>query len=219
MRKAIGLVLALGTAAPPLGMAQSPSVDVPAAAKSTEVNPSAAVLRPGDVVRITVWRKPELSGEFEVAADGTVRHPLYRRVQLAGVPLPTAESRLRSFLEEFESNPHFVIEPLLRVAIAGEVRQPNLYALPPETTIAQAVAYAGGLTDRARPDRVHIVRDGGGVVVDLADPGGVATRLSIRSGDQIVVDRRTSVFRDYVAPVASIAGAIAAVVNVYLRTR
>ena len=71
-----------------------------------------AVLTPGDSVRIQVWRKPEFSGDFVIAPDGSVSHPLYRSVRVAGVPFATAEANIRRFLSGFEENPQFVMEPL-----------------------------------------------------------------------------------------------------------
>jgi hypothetical protein len=43
----------------------------PAAGQGT----TEGTLRPGDVVRIDVWQKPELSGEFRVGIDGSLVHP------------------------------------------------------------------------------------------------------------------------------------------------
>lgn len=178
----------------------------------------APVLGPGDVVRITVWRNKELSGEFEVAADSSIRHPLYRQVRVAGIPLPSAEARIRSFLERFEANPEFVIEPLFRVAVGGEVRQPDLYAFRPEVTLVQAVALAGGPTADGRLDRVRLIRSGGGeTVLDLTRPETGVGQVPIRSGDQIVVERRQRLFRDFIAPAASVAAALAAVLGLLLR--
>src|ERR1700736_1850648 len=50
-----------------------------------------ATLSPGDVVRIVVWRKPEFSGDFVVAPDSSITHPLYREVKVVGVPLHVVE--------------------------------------------------------------------------------------------------------------------------------
>ena len=44
------------------------------------------VLTPGDSVRIVVWRKPEFSGDYVVAARRTITHPLFRAVKVAGLP-------------------------------------------------------------------------------------------------------------------------------------
>src|SRR2546429_227615 len=104
------------------------------------------VLRPGDVLRITVWRHPEMSGEFVVAPDSTLGHPLYQVVKVAGAPLPVVKERLRGLLATYEQDVQLVIEPLFPVTVAGEVRVPNLYRLPPGTTFAQAIPPAGGPT-------------------------------------------------------------------------
>jgi polysaccharide export outer membrane protein len=176
-------------------------------------------LAPGDVVRITVWRKPELSGEFVVGTNGTVAHPLYREVQVAGIPLAVAEQRLRGFLEKYEANPQFVIEPLIRVAVMGEVRQPNLFTLRPETSVSQAVALAGGPTERGRRDRLLVVRQNNQLVIDLRRAGASGAAMPIRSGDQILVERTSAVFRDIVTPTVSILGAMAAIVSVILYNR
>ena len=40
-----------------------------------------SVLRPGDVLRITVWRQPDFSGEYAINPDSTVAHPLLQAVQ------------------------------------------------------------------------------------------------------------------------------------------
>src|SRR6266550_4201977 len=97
-----------------------------------------AVLSPGDSVRITVWRKPEFSGDFVIAPDGSVTHPLFRAVRVAGVPLATAEANLRRYLTQYDQNPQFVMEPLLRVSVSGEVTRPLVFAVQPGTSIADA---------------------------------------------------------------------------------
>ncbi|HEX2081152.1 MAG TPA: polysaccharide biosynthesis/export family protein [Longimicrobium sp.] len=176
-----------------------------------------AVLRPGDAVRIQVWRQEQLSGEFDIAADSTIAHPLYRDVKAAGVPLPEVEARVGQRLRQFEANPLFVVEPLLRVAVGGEVRNPNLYAVRPEVTVLQAVARAGGLSERGRLDRVHLVRDGVRQTLDLSSPGSGHSLLTVRSGDQIYVERRRDVLRENIAPVASVVGAIAALIRVLIQ--
>jgi polysaccharide biosynthesis/export protein len=175
------------------------------------------VLRAGDVVRVTVWRNPELSGEFAIARDGTLSHPLYRDLVVAGLDMAAAESRIRQLLAGLESNPRFVIEPLLRVSVGGEVRQPSLYTLPPETSLAEAVALAGGATERGRMDRVRLFRDGAEHRVDLTDPRAGLAQAPVRSGDQIYVQRRVSVFREYIAPAGSITAALVSLISLALR--
>jgi polysaccharide export outer membrane protein len=173
-----------------------------------------SVLTPGDSVRIEVWRKPEFSGDFVVAPDGTITHPLFRSVRVAGLPFATAEANLRTFLGQYEENPQFVMEPLIRVAVSGEVPRPIVFAARPETSIGEAVARAGGTTQFGARNRVRVIRlepNGGQqqIVIDLSDPRKTEGTLPVRSGDQIVVDRRKSFFRDIMVPALGIIGSVA----------
>jgi len=172
----------------------------------------AAVLAPGDVLRITVFRKPELSGEMEVGQDGSLLHPLYREVRVGGLTDAQLDARLREFLLRYEAEPRFLYEPLVRVTVGGEVRQPVQGLMRPTTTAYQAVVAAGGGTAQARMDRVVLLRDGVGRTLDLS-PESTDGRLPVRSGDVLVVQRRPPGVREYLAPVASVVAAIAAIIN------
>ena len=185
----------------------------PVAAAAAQAARSDPVLRPGDMLRLSVWRHPELSGDFLVAPDSTVVHPLYQRVQVAGVPLPVVKERLRALLVTYEQGVEFAIEPLFAVTVAGEVRQPNLYRLPQGTTFAQAIAQAGGPTELGRLDRVHVIRRDSAMVIDLARNYSRYERLPIASGDQVLVARRSdsNFLRDVLYPLASLTAAVAAV--------
>ena len=174
-------------------------------------------LNAGDQVRVTVWRKPELSGDFSVAPNGTLAHPLYREVSVVGVPMSVVEERLRVFLGRYETNPQLVIEPLVRVIVGGEVRSPNLLAVPPETTLAQAIALAGGPTERGLVNKVRVIRDNQEIKLDLSRPESSVATLQVRSGDQILVGRRGAPVRDYIAMFSSSVAAIVAIVSLSTR--
>ena len=198
-------------------IALGPAVLLAQAGSSSARSPmDATMLAVGDIVRITVWRKPELSGEFVVTSDGRLAHPLYRDVQVGGLSVTAAEGRLKTLLEKYEANPQFVVEPLLRVAVGGEVRQPNLYNLQPETSLSQAVALAGGPTERGRHDRLRLIRDNREVIVDLKRVDASGAGMRIQSGDQVVVEQDRAVFRDWVAPIIGVMGGIASIVSVIL---
>jgi polysaccharide export outer membrane protein len=187
------------------------------AAQTPAPRTEAVTLSPGDSVRITVWRKPEFSGDFIVGSDGSITHPLYRTVRVGGVPFATAEANVRTFLARFEQDPQFVVEPLIRVAVSGEVDRPAIFALRPETSIAEAVAQAGGPNSVAKRERVRVLRrePGGGqreLFVNLLDPeAGTGGTMRIHSGDQIVVERRRSFFREIFLPGLSVVGSAASI--------
>jgi protein involved in polysaccharide export with SLBB domain len=189
-------------------------LSAPASAQESRASGGQSVLTPGDSVRIVVWRKPEFSGDFVVAPNGTITHPLFRAVQVAGIPFATAEANLRKYLSQFEQNPEFVIEPLIRVAVSGEVDRPSVFALRPETTVAEAVARAGGATELGARNRVRVVRLGSSgqqeqLIINLTDPTVGYGKIPVQSGDQIIVDRRKSFMRDVLLPTLGVIGSVA----------
>jgi polysaccharide export outer membrane protein len=183
----------------------------------TPLQPDQIILAPGDSVRIMVWRKPEMSGDFIVGPDGTITHPLYQAVRVGGIPFSTAQTNVRAFLARFEQDPQFVIEPLIRIAISGEVGRPQVMAVRPETTIGEAVAQAGGPNQFANRNHIRILRREGigqaqrEFYVNLSEPSKANLSLRVHSGDQIVVDRRKSFFRDIFLPGLSVVGSFASI--------
>jgi len=185
-----------------------------AAEAQTSVQSEQAVLTPGDSVRITVWRKPEFSGDFVIAPDGSVSHPLYRAVRVGGVPLATAEANVRRFLSGLEENPQFVMEPLVRVSVSGEVTRPVVMAIRPETSILEALARAGGTTQFGARNRIRVLRltPGGQqqtLTLNLQSSSSTDGLLPVRSGDQIVVDRKRAFVKDLLLPTIGVIGSIA----------
>jgi protein involved in polysaccharide export with SLBB domain len=171
----------------------------------------ASLLRPGDHLRITVLREdPSFSGEFEIAPDSTLKHPLYNQVRVAGIPLPMLKERIASFLRQFQREPQLEVEPLMKVSVGGQVRSPNVYFLPPETTIADAITRAGGATDIGSPDQVTVTRDGRKLWFSLNETDANQQLSTIRSGDQIAVPQRRSAMSRIgeFAPLIGIAGSI-----------
>jgi polysaccharide export outer membrane protein len=176
-------------------------------------------LAPGDVARLTVWRQPEFSGDLVVAQDGSLTHPLLHHVKVAGVPLSVAEERIRDFLKQYDANPEFSFYPLLRVYVLGEVRTPSTYTVPPGTTVAEAVALAGGSTTGADMQRVRLVRGNEQSYLDLTRPDLEMAHTTVRSGDEIVVGRKTNALRDNIGPISAVIAALATVANLYINIR
>jgi protein involved in polysaccharide export with SLBB domain len=162
-------------------------------------------------VRLVVFRQADFSGDFPVSSEGTLQHPLLSGVRVVGVSRAAIRERLREALSVYVRDPSFVFDFLYRVSVTGEVRLPNLFTLSPETTLGQAVAAAGGVTEFGRMDRVRLLRDGRELVVNLQAPDPAVAAMRIHSGDQIRVTRRTNLLRDILGPFAAIVGAGAAV--------
>jgi len=171
------------------------------------------VITAGDMLRIQVWRQEEFSGEFFVTEQGVIAHPLFRTIEVARRPVEEVEALVQSFMLDYLEEPNLVVEAFFQVAVGGEVRQPDVHFLRPGTTVAQTVAIAGGISDRGRLDRVILRRDGVDYRIDLTDPAVPYRNTTIRSRDEIIVDRRRDVFREYVVPIISVAGSIASIIR------
>jgi protein involved in polysaccharide export with SLBB domain len=171
-------------------------------------------LVPGDLLKVAVWREPDLSGEFPVDQDGTLVLPLLGQRRVAGVPWPVLRDSLMADYQRQLRNPSISIFPLRRVSVFGYVARPGVYTLDPTLTLAGAIAMAGGASPEGDVRRIRIVRGGESMEHGL---GGTETLTAadVRSGDQIIVERRSWMDRNspiMVSALLSVLGIIASVV-------
>lgn len=149
-----------------------------------------ATLRPGDAIRVEIWREADLSGDFTVALDGTVTLPLLGRQRLADIPLEMLRDTLTAQYRVHLRNPSINVTPVRRVSVLGEVQRPGLYGADPTFSLAAVVAMAGGATPNGNLNRIRIVREGS-VYRETVGAGETLTGADIRSGDQIIVEEKS----------------------------
>jgi protein involved in polysaccharide export with SLBB domain len=174
------------------------------------------VMLPGDSLRVVVLRVPEVSGSFQIASDSSLVYPVYQGIKVVGIPMAMVRERIRPVLVPYQREPEFSVQPLLRVSVGGEVRLPRVYFLPPEMTIGAAVDAAGGPSDRGNLGKVRLVRAGRETTFNLADASGAAELVTVRSGDRIIVSKRSNVL-GWLGPVASITAIAAGIVVIVRR--
>lgn len=180
-----------------------------AEANAQATTPAPLTLRPGDAVKLVVWESPNFSGEFEVAPNGTLRHPLLNRVPVAGIPLDSVRARLVAFLGEYQREPAIDLAPLVRVTVGGEVRSPGVLLLPPETLVSDAVVKAGSTTATAKERTVALERGGRKREFDPGDAKLDPQWRTVQSGDRITVPRANGrSFRSVILPILQVATAL-----------
>lgn len=106
------------------------------------------VIGPNDILRITIWDHSDLSGPYNVEADGTFTFPLIGRIKAGGLTSRAVETQLHDRLAD-----GFLVNPQVRVAveqyrsqqvfIIGDVKQPGSYPLRGEMSLMEALARAG----------------------------------------------------------------------------
>jgi polysaccharide biosynthesis/export protein len=128
-----------------------------------------------DVLTISVFDEPSLSGKYAVELDGSLSFPLVGRIKAAGLSLRDFESDLRKRLAAgYFRNPQVsvAIEQYRsqRIFVVGAVKDPGTYGLTGEMTLIEILAKAGSTTDAAGDD-VMIVRGHGRTTATLPEAG------------------------------------------------
>jgi len=158
---------------------------------------SSYVIGPSDVLTVTVWKEPTLSGSILVRPDGMITLPLIGDVQASGLtPLQLAD-QIAAKLKKYVQAPNVSV-------VVGEVHSKMIYLLgevgkkgPVEMTsgmtLLDAIASAGGLTEYANTKKIYILRDEAGkheripVHYKEALKGNSELNLVLEPGDTIVV--------------------------------
>jgi protein involved in polysaccharide export with SLBB domain len=148
------------------------------------------VLRPGDIIRLKIWREPDLSGDFTIDEHGMTVLPKLGPVRVTDHPPGGLRQWLVSSYAAYLRNPSIDVTLLRRVNVQGAVRTPGLYNADPTVRMADVLALAGGVADEGKTDQVLLIRDGKTRTLKLTDETTLAG-TTIRSGDQIVVPRKS----------------------------
>ena len=97
-----------------------PPVDTTGA--QSRVERSVGVLRPGDALKIAVWREKELTGEYLIDARGLVQIPGLGDIIVAGLtPMEVKERLSEQLVRRGIVSPEISVHPVIRVSVLGEV--------------------------------------------------------------------------------------------------
>jgi polysaccharide export outer membrane protein len=97
-----------------------------------------------------------------VRFDGRIAIPLLGEVDARGKKPGSLRGEIEARLKDFIVSPSVIlsvdeVQPIT-VVVMGEVTHPGAFPLPPNASLAQALAQSGGLTDFAQRDRIFVVR-------------------------------------------------------------
>lgn len=153
---------------------------------------------PQDVLRIDVWKEPEITRTVPVRPDGKISLPLLNDVQAAGLtPIQLANS-ISEGLKKYITSPQVTVTVneinSRRIYVTGEVTRPGAFPLLPNMTVLQALSSSGGFNQFARTKGIYVLRveDGKQVKHPFNYKEAVAGKnpeqnILLQSGDVIVV--------------------------------
>jgi polysaccharide export outer membrane protein len=175
------------------------------------------VIGPDDVLTITVFGQPTMTGKYNVEADGTFTFPLLGRIVAGGQTLRGLEQALIDrLLDGYMKRPEVSVSidqhRSKRIFLMGEVRQPGEYMLRGETSLLEALARAGSTTAEASGE-VVVLRPPAGeakggpvlpedtrasevvrVSLEKLQAGELSQNMAVRDGDTIFLPRGEKVF-------------------------
>ncbi|MDW6019109.1 polysaccharide biosynthesis/export family protein [Vibrio plantisponsor] len=141
----------------------------------------------GDRIEIIVYGEPDMSMKFKVSKSGVVNFPYIGEVVIAGRTPSAIETEIEERLRgDYLLNPMVTInmESFRLFYIFGEVTSPNGYEFQPRLTVEQAIAIAGGFTDRADRDDISIRSGATNEVIE-----DVELTHPVQPGDTVIVEQ------------------------------
>ncbi|CEA15256.1 capsule polysaccharide export protein [Fermentimonas caenicola] len=165
--------------------------------------PANYVLGAGDQIIIDVWGDSELNVQYTIAPDGHITVPGIGRIQLSGMNVKQAESRIRTqfstiYSDLDSSEPHTFLAisvgnvRTIKVNVMGEVRTPGTYTLSSFSSAFHAMYAAGGTTRIGSLRNIRIFRAGRQAAeIDLYEylmKGNSMSDITLQDGDIVMVE-------------------------------
>jgi polysaccharide export outer membrane protein len=161
----------------------------------------------GDMVRITVFRNPDLTTEARVSERGTVLFPMIGEVPVAGLTPSQAGSRIADKLKagRYVVNPEVTVSLAQvnsrQVSVLGSVMKPGRYPLDSTNVrLSDFLAVAGGIAPGGS-DEVTILTNRNGkqekLEVDLGAMmrnGDLSKNLALEPGDTVFVQKAPMIY-------------------------
>lgn len=160
------------------------------------------LLAPGDILKISVFKNPDLSLDVRVSESGVIGYPLIGSVPVKGLTLPAAEGKIAQMLRDggFVVNPQVNI--LLTegfgnlVSVIGEVNKSGRYSVDSAGGhVSGMLAAAGGVAPTGGElVSVSGVRNGKPFrrdvdIVKMSSTGNPADDIELYGGDTLYVNR------------------------------
>ncbi len=119
------------------------------------------VIGSDDMLRISVWKEPDLSETLPVRPDGKISMPLLNDIPAAGLTPVQLKDSITEKLKKFIADPRVTVVVTAmnsrRIFVSGEVVHSGPMVLLPHMTMLQALSQAG-FTQFANPKGIYLLR-------------------------------------------------------------
>ena len=177
--------------------------DIPTKGSFTEARPAEAIeedyrVGSGDVIKITVWKEPEISSTVVVRPDGKISLPLINDLYVDGKTPMELQQIVGEKLAPFVNSPSVTVTVQeirsKKIYVIGEVSQTGAYQITQPTTVLQILTEAGGLLPFAKQKNIYVLRTANGRqekfsfnYKDVLKGKNVEQNIILVPGDTVVV--------------------------------
>ena len=167
-------------------------------ASNVAVNDQEYKIGPQDLLRVDVWKEPDISRTVPVRPDGRISLPLLNDVQAAGLTPMQLAAAIGDGFKKYITNPQVTVSVTeinsRRVYVTGEVTRAGAFPLLPNMTVLQALSSSGGFTAFAKLKNIYVLRVEDGKQVkhpfnykDVVSGKSQEQNILLQPGDVIVV--------------------------------
>ena len=126
--------------------------------------PQNYVLGPGDKVYVDIYGASQKTEELIVSPDGDITVPGFGPIQVSGLSVAAAQSRIRSTLGSRYASSNLKLTVgqtrTIKVNVMGEVQAPGSYTLSAFATVFHALYMAGGTNEIGTLRNIKVYRQG-----------------------------------------------------------
>jgi polysaccharide export outer membrane protein len=156
-------------------------------------------VKPGDTLRVSVWKEPELQHLVLVEPDGTFTFPLCGEIDAHDKTVGQLQQEIGQHLARFITDPVVTVSLQKiagnRVYVIGQVTKPGAFIVNPRVDVIQAIAMAGGTTPFASLGNIKIIRRTAGGEQealpfnynDVVHGNDLSQNVTLEAGDVVVV--------------------------------
>ena len=154
---------------------------------------TAQELKPRDGIKLTIYNIPDnISDEYFIQKDSTLQLPFIGNLFVVGKDYEVLKKEIVQKYSAIYRDPEIMVEPLFRINVLGEVRNPGEYYFAGVESITDIIAKAGGETNDSDLGDVILTRNNEDITVDVASilkDGDQTNDIKLEPGDRIYVSK------------------------------
>lgn len=159
---------------------------------------SGYIVKPGDVLEISVWKEPDLQRQVLVRPDGAFSFPLVGQVDARGKTVMDLNKIVSERLGRYIADAVVTISVQQingnKIYVLGQVNKPGEFIVNPSVNVMQALSMAGGMTPFAASNDITVLRGQGKAqtatpfrYADVVRGRNLEQNIELVAGDIVVV--------------------------------